>query len=158
MAPKPKPKKKKKKAFTISADLSEAVSAAQEVVEARVRRREERETSSNLGVSVPGTTTTPRRNNKGGGKKGRRRPPAPPLPPPGGPGRGCHRELLGAGVEVWVVQKHHQRSGEETRGVVDRLLTKSPYHPRGVKVLLVEDGIVGRVTRIVNDGEDRGRT
>jgi uncharacterized repeat protein (TIGR03833 family) len=33
-----------------------------------------------------------------------------------------------------------------------RLLTKSLHHPRGIKVMLTT-GEVGRVTRIVGDGE-----
>lgn len=52
------------------------------------------------------------------------------------------------GAEVSVVQKHHQRSGELTEGIVKRLLTKSPNHPHGIKVQL-ESGIVGRVKKIV---------
>ena len=72
------------------------------------------------------------------------------MPPPGSPGRGCFKELIVPDLEVWVVQKEHQRSGEETRGVVGRLLTNSPYHPRGIKVMLAS-GQVGRVTRIVDD-------
>ncbi len=48
------------------------------------------------------------------------------------------------GVRVKVVQKHHQRTGELTEGVVKDILTKSPNHPHGIKVRL-EDGTVGRV-------------
>lgn len=51
------------------------------------------------------------------------------------------------GAEVSVVQKHHQRTGELTEGVVKRLLTKSSNHPHGIKVQL-ESGIVGRVKEI----------
>ena len=50
-------------------------------------------------------------------------------------------------MEVLVVQKHHQRTGELTRGIVKRILTKSSTHPHGIKVLL-ESGIVGRVKEI----------
>ena len=52
------------------------------------------------------------------------------------------------GIEVGVVQKHHQRSGELTYGIIKRILTKSPNHPHGIKVMLT-DGIVGRVKEIV---------
>mgnify|MGYP000165042958 FL=1 len=51
------------------------------------------------------------------------------------------------GATVTVVQKHHQRSGELTEGVVKCLLTKSSNHPHGIKVQLVS-GIVGRVKEV----------
>jgi len=49
---------------------------------------------------------------------------------------------------VTIVQKHHQRSGELTQGVVRKLLTKSPSHPHGIKVML-ETGEVGRVKEVL---------
>ena len=49
---------------------------------------------------------------------------------------------------IKVVEKQHQRSGALTEGVVRRILTNSPTHPHGIKVLL-EDGRVGRVQAIV---------
>lgn len=52
------------------------------------------------------------------------------------------------GFEVEIVQKHHQRSGELTDGIVKRILTKSPNHPHGIKVLL-ETGEVGRVKNVI---------
>lgn len=54
------------------------------------------------------------------------------------------------GLFVKVVQKHHQRSGELTEGVVQDLLTKSPNHHHGIKVRL-EGGIVGRVKEIIEE-------
>jgi uncharacterized repeat protein (TIGR03833 family) len=60
---------------------------------------------------------------------------------------GTQRSNIKVGSEVAVVQKHHQRSGELTEGIVKRILTKSPNHPHGIKVML-EDGIVGRVKEI----------
>jgi uncharacterized repeat protein (TIGR03833 family) len=48
-----------------------------------------------------------------------------------------------------VVKKEDQRTGVETRGIVQRLLTNAEYHPRGIKVMLV-DGTVGRIT-VLND-------
>ena len=53
---------------------------------------------------------------------------------------------------VEVVQKQHQRTGELTEGIVEKLLTKSSYHPHGIKVRL-EDGTVGRVQNIIEDSE-----
>ncbi|MEP1033669.1 YwbE family protein [Ekhidna sp.] len=61
---------------------------------------------------------------------------------------GSKRSEIHIGSDVAVVQKHHQRTGELTEGVVKRILTKSPNHPHGIKVML-EDGIVGRVKQIL---------
>lgn len=60
---------------------------------------------------------------------------------------GTHRNQLKTGMEVSVVQKQHQRTGELTRGTIARLLTNSPTHPHGIKVKL-SSGIVGRVKQI----------
>lgn len=62
---------------------------------------------------------------------------------------GRNRKDVQIGIEVEVVQKHHQRSGELTEGIVKKLLTKSPNHPHGIKVML-ESGIVGRVKNIID--------
>ncbi|WP_462248125.1 YwbE family protein [Ekhidna sp.] len=61
---------------------------------------------------------------------------------------GSNRSNIKIGLEVSVVQKHHQRSGELTNGIVKKILTKSSSHPHGIKVML-EDGIVGRVKKIL---------
>lgn len=61
---------------------------------------------------------------------------------------GTNRKDIQVGAEVEVVQKHHQRSGELTEGVVQRILTKSPNHTHGIKVRL-ETGEVGRVKKIL---------
>lgn len=61
---------------------------------------------------------------------------------------GTQRKNILPGSEVEVVQKHHQRNGERTNGIVKKILTKSPTHPHGIKVML-EDGVVGRVKSIV---------
>lgn len=58
------------------------------------------------------------------------------------------RKNIKIGSRVEVVQKHHQRSGQLTEGTVNKLLTKSPQHPHGIKVML-EDGIVGRVKTVL---------
>ena len=63
---------------------------------------------------------------------------------------GTQRSNIKVGDTVDIVQKHHQRSGELTRGEVSRLLTKSPHHPHGIKVQL-ETGEVGRVKLVVLD-------
>ncbi len=58
------------------------------------------------------------------------------------------RSQIRPGMRVRVVEKQNQRSGLLTEGVVRRILTASPTHPHGIKVLL-EDGRVGRVQQIV---------
>ena len=63
---------------------------------------------------------------------------------------GKTRANIGAGMTVAIVLKADQRSGKLTRGIVKRLLTKSPTHPHGIKVML-EDGQVGRVKEIIAD-------
>ena len=60
---------------------------------------------------------------------------------------GTIRNNIKIGGKVSVVQKQDQRTGKLTEGVVQKLLTKSANHPRGIKVML-EDGIVGRVKKI----------
>lgn len=57
---------------------------------------------------------------------------------------GRRRSDIIIGGEVEVVQKQDQRSGILTRGYVLKILTKSPNHHHGIKVML-ETGEVGRV-------------
>ncbi len=59
------------------------------------------------------------------------------------------RSEIHPGLRVQVIEKQNQRTGTLTAGVVARLLTKSPTHPHGIKVMLV-DGTVGRVQAIVD--------
>ncbi len=61
---------------------------------------------------------------------------------------GTQRSKIKIGQEVDIVQKADQRTGELTRGFVQRILTKSPQHPHGIKVML-ETGEVGRVKHII---------
>ena len=60
---------------------------------------------------------------------------------------GNNRSDIRPGLKVAVVKKEDQRSGRVTEGVVQDLLTKSSYHPHGIKVRL-ESGEVGRVSEI----------
>ncbi len=57
---------------------------------------------------------------------------------------GTTRKNIHIGQKVAIVQKHHQKTGELTEGIVQRILTNSPNHPHGIKVRL-ETGEVGRV-------------
>jgi uncharacterized repeat protein (TIGR03833 family) len=61
---------------------------------------------------------------------------------------GRNRKNIEPGIEVAIVLKQHQRSGELTYGVVKDILTNSQFHPHGIKVRL-EDGQVGRVKEIL---------
>lgn len=63
---------------------------------------------------------------------------------------GHNREDITPGTRVLVVEKHNQRSGKTTEGVVKDILTNSPTHPHGIKVRL-ESGVVGRVKKIAED-------
>lgn len=63
---------------------------------------------------------------------------------------GRNRKNINIGDEVEIVQKHHQRTGELTDGIVKRILTKSPNHPHGIKVLL-KTGEVGRVKNVLEE-------
>ena len=62
---------------------------------------------------------------------------------------GTSRSNIKIGAEVAIVQKHHQRTGELTKGFVAKILTKSPTHPHGIKVML-ETGEVGRVKQVIH--------
>lgn len=57
------------------------------------------------------------------------------------------RSNIKIGAKVMVVQKKDQGTGTLTEGIVQRILTNSQNHPRGIKVML-EGGIVGRVQNI----------
>ncbi|MAT43824.1 MAG: hypothetical protein CL609_15925 [Anaerolineaceae bacterium] len=61
------------------------------------------------------------------------------------------RSEIQPGLRVQVIEKQNQKSGALTEGVVQRILTKSPSHPHGIKVML-QDGTVGRVQWIINNG------
>jgi uncharacterized repeat protein (TIGR03833 family) len=60
------------------------------------------------------------------------------------------RSNIKIGALVDIVLKKDQPTGKLTRGHVKRLLTNSPTHPHGIKVMLQEDDMVGRVQVIVD--------
>lgn len=62
---------------------------------------------------------------------------------------GTNRANIKIGSKVLVVQKQDQRSGKLTEGTVMKVLTNSPNHHHGIKVM-IEDGVVGRVKEIIN--------
>ncbi|MFT6502504.1 MAG: putative repeat protein (TIGR03833 family) [Crocinitomicaceae bacterium] len=61
---------------------------------------------------------------------------------------GKQRKDIEIGANVAIVLKKDQRSGTLTEGNVKDILTKSSFHPHGIKVRL-EDGNVGRVKEIM---------
>lgn len=59
-----------------------------------------------------------------------------------------NRSEIQPGLKVGIVEKQNQPTGLLTEGIVARLLTNSPSHPHGIKVML-RDGRVGRVQEII---------
>ncbi len=64
--------------------------------------------------------------------------------------QGQNRKDIYPGLEVGIILKKDQRSGNVTYGVVKNLLTSATFHSRGIKVRL-EDGQIGRVCEIVEE-------
>lgn len=64
---------------------------------------------------------------------------------------GREREDVRPGLTADIVLKQDQRTGRLTRGVVKDVLTKSAFHPHGIKVGL-ETGEVGRVKELISGG------
>lgn len=61
------------------------------------------------------------------------------------------RSNIKPGMLVDIVLKKDQPTGKLTRGHVKRILTNSPTHPHGIKVMLEENDLVGRVQIICTD-------
>jgi uncharacterized repeat protein (TIGR03833 family) len=61
---------------------------------------------------------------------------------------GKNRKDIKIGSEVYIVLKKDQRTGKRTKGIVKDLLTRSSFHPHGIKVRL-KDGQIGRVQEII---------
>ena len=61
-----------------------------------------------------------------------------------------YRKNISEDFLVEIVLKKDQRSGAITEGIVKRILTKSSFHPHGIKVML-DTGEVGRVKHIINE-------
>jgi uncharacterized repeat protein (TIGR03833 family) len=60
---------------------------------------------------------------------------------------GTRRADIRPGTEVMVELSEDKRTGRLTGGRVKEILTSSPNHPHGIKVLL-ETGQVGRIKQI----------
>lgn len=59
------------------------------------------------------------------------------------------RADIDLGAHVDIVLKKDQPTGILTRGYVLEVLTNKAYHPRGIKVMLM-NGQVGRVQKILD--------
>ena len=58
--------------------------------------------------------------------------------------KGTIRKNIKPGLPVSIIEKHNQRTGLITKGVVKAILTNSAKHPHGIKVRLIS-GKIGRV-------------
>lgn len=61
---------------------------------------------------------------------------------------GTRRADVKPGIAVMVELTEDKRTGRLTEGKVKEVLTSSPNHPHGIKVML-ENGLVGRIKLIV---------
>ena len=61
---------------------------------------------------------------------------------------GTRRADVKPGIKVMVELSEDKRTGRLTGGKVKEVLTTSPNHPHGIKVLL-ENGLVGRIKQII---------
>jgi uncharacterized repeat protein (TIGR03833 family) len=61
---------------------------------------------------------------------------------------GTHRANITPGIAVMVELVEHKRTGRLTGGKVKEILTSSPVHPHGIKVML-ESGQIGRIKQII---------
>jgi uncharacterized repeat protein (TIGR03833 family) len=61
---------------------------------------------------------------------------------------GRRRADIKPGIAVLVELAEDKRTGRLTGGKVKEILTSSPHHPHGIKVLL-ENGLVGRIKQII---------
>ncbi len=61
---------------------------------------------------------------------------------------GTRRADIKPGIDVMVELTEDKRSGRLTGGKVKEVLTTSPNHPHGIKVML-ENGLVGRIKQII---------
>lgn len=61
---------------------------------------------------------------------------------------GTRRDNIRPGLAVLVELAEDKRTGKLTGGRVKEILTTSPIHPHGIKVML-ENGLVGRIKQII---------
>ena len=66
------------------------------------------------------------------------------------------RAEIKIGDRVRIVLKRDQRSNKLTEGTVKEILTKSAFHPHGIKVRL-DNGRVGRVKELLENIKNQGK-
>jgi uncharacterized repeat protein (TIGR03833 family) len=64
---------------------------------------------------------------------------------------GKDRAFVRIGSLVDIVLKNDQSTGNLTRGHVREILTKSQFHPKGIKVRLMENSEVGRIRYVYKE-------
>jgi uncharacterized repeat protein (TIGR03833 family) len=57
---------------------------------------------------------------------------------------GQNKNDIKAGMEVGIIKKEDQKSSTIIKGIIQDILTKSKFHPHGIKVRLTS-GEIGRV-------------
>ena len=62
---------------------------------------------------------------------------------------GTRRADIKPGISVMVELTEDKRTGRLTGGRVKEVLTTSPNHPHGIKVML-ENGLIGRIKQIIS--------
>jgi uncharacterized repeat protein (TIGR03833 family) len=62
--------------------------------------------------------------------------------------KGTRRADIRPGIDVMVELAEHKHTGRLTKGKVKEIITSSPNHPHGIKVML-EDGLIGRIKQII---------
>ena len=67
---------------------------------------------------------------------------------------GQYRKNVRPGLEAAIVLKKDQGSTRLTRGIIKDILTKSSFHPHGIKVRLVS-GDVGRVQEVIDGSSEQ---
>ena len=60
------------------------------------------------------------------------------------------RSQIRPGDGVWIIEREHYGTDNYKQGIVKDILSPHEYHPRGIKVRLL-DGSVGRVQWIMED-------
>ncbi len=60
------------------------------------------------------------------------------------------RDQIKPGEAVWIIEKENYGTNKYKQGIVKDILTSKKFHPRGIKVRLV-DGSVGRVQQIMEE-------
>lgn len=60
------------------------------------------------------------------------------------------RHEIRPGTAVWIIEKAHYGTNNYKQGIVEKILTPSEFHPRGIKVRLT-DGAIGRVQWLMEE-------